>query len=410
MPVPEIVCVLGMHRSGTSLLTRILNLLGVYLGPIDHLLAAAPDNPTGFWEHRQLLEVNEAILGRFGGGADDPPDFPAGWAAAPALEDLRQQARAVVRQDFGTAAPWGWKDPRTCLTLPFWTHLLPPMRFVVCLRDPYEVVQSLGRRNGYSAVKSVYLWLVYADAILRHTAERPRRFVFYEDLLEDPAKTTRCLARFLDLGEADERPPVQQAIADFIDQGLRHHRAFQTAPAGDSVQPVDRGLALAREAFLGLRRPDGAAASKALQDVERALEVIIPEFREEKRQAEELQRRWVQETEQDLAALARRGGTILLVDAEAIRGDLSAVGPLLPFLERDGQYWGSPEDDDDAVRELERLQRAGAHFLAFAWPAFWWLDYYAAFHRYLCSTFPCTVRNERLIVFELTPAPVRVRG
>lgn len=61
------VCVLGMHRSGTSLITRVLNLLGVYLGPEEHLITANADNPKGFWEHDLFKRRNDEILERLGG-------------------------------------------------------------------------------------------------------------------------------------------------------------------------------------------------------------------------------------------------------------------------------------------------------------------------------------------------------
>jgi hypothetical protein len=73
----------------------------------------------------------------------------------------------------------------------------------------------------------------------------------------------------------------------------------------------------------------------------------------------------------------------------------------VPFLEHDGQYWGPPPDDATALREFERLRQAGAAFLAVAWPAFWWLDYYTDFHRHLRGRYRCLLENDRLIVFDL---------
>jgi hypothetical protein len=73
----------------------------------------------------------------------------------------------------------------------------------------------------------------------------------------------------------------------------------------------------------------------------------------------------------------------------------------LPFLERDGQYWGEPVDDDTAIRELERLRQSGASRIAFGWHTFWWFEYYSKFHHYLRSQFPCMLENDRLIVFDL---------
>jgi hypothetical protein len=106
----------------------------------------------------------------------------------------------------------------------------------------------------------------------------------------------------------------------------------------------------------------------------------------------------------ELCGLLPRGVTLILVDENQWGRELSAAHPTLPFLEREGQYWGPPPDDATAIRELDRLRRAGASFIAFAWPAFWWLDHYADFHEYLRSNFRCLLRNDRLVVFDLRPA------
>ena len=76
----------------------------------------------------------------------------------------------------------------------------------------------------------------------------------------------------------------------------------------------------------------------------------------------------------------------------------------LPFLEHDGQFWGAPEDDAAAIAEVERQRRAGIGFLAFAWPAFWWLDHYVEFHRYLDAGFVCALKNDRLVIYDLKSA------
>jgi glycosyl transferase family 2 len=104
----------------------------------------------------------------------------------------------------------------------------------------------------------------------------------------------------------------------------------------------------------------------------------------------------------DLGCLIADDATFVLVD-----GDRWGAGPTVmgrrrwPFLERDGVYWGPPPDSETAIRELERLRAAGARYIVFAWPAFWWLDHYAGFHRYVRARFPARLENERLILFEL---------
>src|SRR6266404_7841922 len=112
----DIVCILGMHRSGTSLLARILNLTGVDLGPDELLAEPTADNPKGFWEHREIVSINNAILQRHGGSWDEPPLLPPGWETSAAIDDLRHHAQQLIQDQFAEVQLWGWKDPRSCLT------------------------------------------------------------------------------------------------------------------------------------------------------------------------------------------------------------------------------------------------------------------------------------------------------
>jgi len=105
--------------------------------------------------------------------------------------------------------------------------------------------------------------------------------------------------------------------------------------------------------------------------------------------------------EQELERLVPPGGAVILVDQNELVSELTTARRRLPFLENHGQYWGLPPDDSAAIRELERMRAEGAGFIAFAWPAFWWLDYYAAFRDYLSARFQCAMRNSRLIAFDL---------
>ena len=74
---------------------------------------------------------------------------------------------------------------------------------------------------------------------------------------------------------------------------------------------------------------------------------------------------------------------------------------VFPFLEREGEYWGPPADDTQAIHELERLRLRRASFIVFAWPAFWWMEHYKGFAEYLQSHFTSVLNNESLIVFDI---------
>ena len=115
--------------------------------------------------------------------------------------------------------------------------------------------------------------------------------------------------------------------------------------------------------------------------------------------------RWMERLQiatREIAALIPPGDTFILVDQAEWGGQVVADRHALPFLERDGQYWGFPPDDDTAIRELARLRQLGASFIVFGWPAFWWLEHYAELHRHLRSKFRCVLNNPHLVVFELS--------
>jgi glycosyltransferase involved in cell wall biosynthesis len=105
----------------------------------------------------------------------------------------------------------------------------------------------------------------------------------------------------------------------------------------------------------------------------------------------------------ELKAVIPAGATFILADEcqwgpEVITGRRS-----VPFPERDGQYGGPPADDEAAIHEFERLRQAGAGFMVFGWPAFWWLDCYSALRQLLYSQYRCILEDERLVVFDLRP-------
>ena len=244
----EIICILGMHRSGTSALTRVLNLIGVELGA-DVALTTEPvaDNPKGYWEHHELTAISDAILKRHGGSWDEPPLLPPGWETAAAIDDLRQRAQQLIRHQFAPVQLWGWKDPRTCLTLPFWQQLLPDMRYIICLRNPFDVARSLEHRDGLSAEKSSNLWFTYVSSALNYSEGKPRLVIFYEDLMDDCLRELPRLAEFLGRPERAQQVDVQEAVLKFIEKGLQHYRAsVEQVTAGSKSELCAQALYLAQ--------------------------------------------------------------------------------------------------------------------------------------------------------------------
>jgi hypothetical protein len=242
-----------MHRSGTSVATSLLEPLGVHLGSDDDLRDPLLDDPHGYWEHRPLKAVSEDLLHRVGADWHTPLRFQAGWERARRFDDLRAHARGLIETIEDGHPLWGWKDPRTCLVLPFWQPLLSNPHYVVCLRHPIEAARSLERRDALPLARGVRLWLAYTASALTHTAGEPRRLLFYEDVLADPGGTVAALAAFLD------RPVPRRAAGARVIPERRHHHA-----ATEASMPADVDAAIALYADLRARAADAAFDHEAL--------------------------------------------------------------------------------------------------------------------------------------------------
>jgi hypothetical protein len=104
---------------------------------------------------------------------------------------------------------------------------------------------------------------------------------------------------------------------------------------------------------------------------------------------------------EEIIRLIEPSQPFILVDDEQIRSELPHHRSI-PFLEKDGQYWGPPPDDKTAIAEVERLRQAGAKYIVFTWPTFWWIQYYTGFYKHVVSTYRCVLKNDRLEIFVLS--------
>src|SRR5262249_17227368 len=132
-----------MHRSGTSAITRLLNLAGLYFGPDGQIMkASAGDKAEGYWGNRAFVEVNDDLLRSLNGTWDKPPESIPSWTSHPQYAVFLHRVRGLTA-DLEGNPPWGWKDPRNCLTLGFWRSAVADLKVVLCLRNPLEVARSL---------------------------------------------------------------------------------------------------------------------------------------------------------------------------------------------------------------------------------------------------------------------------
>ena len=205
------IVILGMHRSGTSLVASMLEAMGVHMG--DRLLGANEYQPHGHFEDMDFLTMNQAILQDAGGNWADPPAWEAIEGAG---ERLKHQIAGLVHQK--QRGLWGWKDPRTCLTAGLYHPHLDDARYVVVRRDRPAVVTSLMKRGGGNVEDWAALCGLYEARVVQFLTgpEAPVHFVRYEDLTHPKtgAKEALKLAEFVGL----EGPGARYAAARAVDR------------------------------------------------------------------------------------------------------------------------------------------------------------------------------------------------
>ena len=222
------ICIAGAHRSGTSMLTRLLHRSGLDLGPENNLMPAAADNPDGFWENLSFVRLNDEILNAIGAAWDLPPWQKETFKGA-SLQPMRAKAQLLI-ESFQDKPVWGWKDPRNSLTLPFWRSLLPGLKTIIMIRNPLEVAYSMHQRNGTSYALGLRLWEIYNRRLLAETHPDNRVIVRYQTFFEEPEAELQKAATFAGLDSKEI------AAAATLVAVQRRHTAFTTE------QMIDAGV------------------------------------------------------------------------------------------------------------------------------------------------------------------------
>lgn len=220
------ILVLGPHRSGTSAVARVLNLLGVDLGAT--MLPAKFDNKHGYWEHQTIFEIHERLLSKAGSAWHEYRPMPGDWRRREGVDAIRDELLDFLRAEFGQEPLWGVKDPRLCSLLPLWLDVLDELgtepRFVIVVRNPLEVARSLERRDRFSPSKCLLLYMAQIFGALEHTRGGLRAFVSYERLIQDWRSVVKETGERL--GIEWPRSPEDRAeeIEAFLRPSERHHR------------------------------------------------------------------------------------------------------------------------------------------------------------------------------------------
>lgn len=180
--------VLGMHRSGTSAMTNVMEALGAYVGDKEELTGTSWENPKGFFERQDLRALCDAFLHSLGADWWNIAGFDPQNVSRDTRDTLAPKLAGLFEK-LNSHGTWAIKEPRLCLLLPLFEEYLSAPTVVFISRNPLEVAKSLRRRNGFSIDYGLALWEAYNIAALRHSAHLPRAFVNYHDLTSNPVAT-----------------------------------------------------------------------------------------------------------------------------------------------------------------------------------------------------------------------------
>jgi hypothetical protein len=235
----HLVFILGMHRSGTSALTGMLAKAG-FAAPSD-LMPATVANPKGYWESLSIIKLNDEFIIEMESHWSSSLPLPAGWSESISARKWRTSLINLISEAYGGSELPVIKDPRFCKLLiglkPWLESRLIETSFIIPIRHPLEVSNSLLQAEGVDLYKALRLWIDSTFMTEQATRGRKRKFIIFDILIQDP---TNALVTCLKLVKSPFAPETTASLADcrsvvlpedlskassFIDKNLRRQQA-----------------------------------------------------------------------------------------------------------------------------------------------------------------------------------------
>lgn len=333
--MPRALCIAGMPRSGTSATARVLNLLGLDLGAPGALQEAHPKhNPTGYWEYRAIVALQQGMMNDLGHESFGSEPLPADWLTRSEVGRCAERLEMVIARDFAGRETWGWKDPRTCILIPMWQRILARLQtdlhFLIVVRDPRHVaasLQVLGEKPDSS--KYQLAWHYYMLSALVHSRGYPRGFVSYQALLED---WRRAVGEALEAARVRlpgwESTDASSRIGDFLEPSLE--RSARIAGSAWAAPFVEESFELVSRFANGTASSrDDSRATQLLEEYEQYGRALVPAALAEARAT-------IWERESEIAALRAHLDSMERSLSWRITGPARRAGGLMKRVFRSG--------------------------------------------------------------------------
>ena len=237
------VVVLGMFRSGTSIVSGALAELGYFFGNEQDFFPADEYNQTGYWELRDLMAVNRRALAALRLSYHRVDPVPDGWRELPEIPAALRQIESALEKHFSGRTLWGWKEPMTSVLLPLYLEVLEKCgiepHFAICVRNPLDVAASEKGREPLMGDRALGLWLGYTLGPLAMTQGKSRSVIRFEDFMGAPKP---CLQPIVDATGICPNDSEWDAAVKRVQPGLRHHRRARHCRAAKPKRPGTAAL------------------------------------------------------------------------------------------------------------------------------------------------------------------------
>ena len=255
----RLILVIGNVHSGTSLLTKGLETMGVSLGSA--LISSSPLKKNELWEDPDFHTLNLKIVSFFGLHLKGILSITHEEAALLCKEGFLEEASQLLIEKFSKNQPLGIKDPRFSILLPFWKKVFQQCNvhysFVIALRNPWSIAAS----KKECPEKSFWVWVSYLLSSLEHSEGHQRLLVDYDELIQNPQCQMKRVSNVL--GLTLEPGKLKSYCDDYVDPSERHfYTKTENVPYADfyqqyTMEMYNQLLAVAQEkiTFEALKKP-----------------------------------------------------------------------------------------------------------------------------------------------------------
>jgi len=273
-PSQQRVIILGLHRSGTSLVANLVEEMGFWFAAKKQALPTRRDNPKGFWERADVVRLNDEIL------ADMDLDWHSYISSIPTqtihqLRDKYSDRINKILTELDSHGSWLLKDPRMCITWPVWEAHIENPSIIVIIRNPISVASSLHARNAMPMSVGLTLWANHMKALSNSIRGLPVFTINHQYLISDPCASADEIYDWLHTGNPNIRKLSSTDIDRIFDPSLVN-QPFDKALV-DSIPPHIRELWLLAEQsdFSTISRIDDPEPTPLDKELREAWEVLF---------------------------------------------------------------------------------------------------------------------------------------